>query len=104
MLKELKEDRKPINTNELIKNYEQFAIKYWSCDKQNIVLMECRHSLPSGTMIYVAYYEDGEVDIMCVEENDTFAERFNFYLTHSDGEVWGCNIDSVNCNVEYRLW
>lgn len=104
MLKELNPDREPIDVNGLVSQYESFAIKYWSGGEQNVVLMEHKYTLAFNTMIYVAYYESGEVDIMCVDKSDTFKERFNFYLTHADGEVWGCNINSVDCNVEYRLW
>lgn len=104
MLKEVNQNREPIDVNAIVSMFDCFAIKYMSADKECIVIMEEKHRLADGTVLYTAYYEDGEVDIVCANVNDTFAERFNCYLNYADGVVYACEIVNVECNVEYRIW
>lgn len=104
MFKELNPDKKPIDINAIVTTFNCFAIKYMSGGEECIVIMEEKHRLVDGTVLYTAYYESGEVDVICVNINDTFAERFNFYINHADGTVWGCDIVSIECNIDYRLW
>lgn len=104
MFKEVNPDREPIGVNAIVSMFDCFAIKYMSADKECIVIMEEKHRLADDTVLYTAYYEDGEVDVICVNVNDTFAERFNCYLNYADGVVYACEIVNVECNVEYRIW
>lgn len=104
MLKEVNQNREPIDVNAIVSMFDCFAIKYMSADKECIVIMEEKHRLADGTVFYTAYHEDGEVEGICANVNDTFAERFNCYLNHADGIVYACEIVNVECNVEYRIW
>lgn len=104
MFKELNPDKKPINVNAIVSTFDCFAIKYMANNNEHIVIMEEKHRLADGTVLYTAYYGSGEVDIICVNINDTFAERFSLYINHAGGTVWGCDIVNVECNLDYRIW
>ena len=104
MFKELNPDREHINENAIVSTFDCFAIKYMSNNNECIVIMEKKHTLADGTVLYTAYYDSGEVDIFCVYINDTFVERFNLYLHQADVTVCGCDIVNVECNLDYRIW
>lgn len=104
MFRELNPDKEPIEINAMVSLFECFAIKYISGNEDCIVIMEKKHKLADGTYLYVAYYESGEVDIICVDKNDTFRDRFSLYINNAEGTVWGCDIVKVECNIDYRLW
>lgn len=104
MFKEVSPNREPIAVNAIVSMFNCFAIKYMSNDKECMVIMEEKHRLDNGTVLYTAYYENGEVDVICINSTDTFAERFNCYLNHADGIVYACEIVNVECNLEYRIW
>lgn len=104
MFRELNPDKEPIDANVAVCMFECFAIKYVSCGEECVVIMEQRHRLADGTYLYVAYYESGEVDVMCVNSTDTFKDRFSIYINNADGTVWGCDIVNIDYDIDYRLW
>lgn len=104
MFRELNPDKEAIDIHGIVCTFECFAIKYFSGGEECVVIMEQKHRLADGTYLYNAYYESGEVDIICIDENDTFKNRFNLYINNAEGTVWGCDIVSLECNIEYRLW
>lgn len=104
MFRELNPDKEHIEINAMVCLFECFAIKYISGNEDCIVIMEKKHKLADGTYLYVAYYESGEIDIVCVDKNDTFRDRFSLYINNADGTVWGCDIANIECNIDYRLW